>query len=220
MAFRSLFETHKDHETHQAMAFYHYISRSPRAASLWGYVFENLALNSLDGIGTGGRLFEIRRLTSGVTLPTLTSPWWYHGHTRRFDFLQEEDFIHEITKAVEENERLHLVPLSPNSPAANSILYAPNDLLARIQSTVSSKHPINVKGLLQIQKWLGARTALAHLCPSAVIPWRFIVIVPPGNASDFKWQMLEHDTTLGEWDGKAHQYVLGLDVLREEQNDV
>ena len=79
---------------------------------------------------------------------------------------------------------------------------------------------MNVDGLLQIQKWLGAPTALAYLCPTAVVPWRFIFIVPPGNASDFKWQKLKHDTTLGEWDGRAHQYVLGLDVLREEQNDV
>jgi hypothetical protein len=199
------------------MTFYHDISRSPRAAALWGYVFENLALNTLDGIGTDRRLFEIRRLTSGVTLPPLQ--WWYH-HARRVDFLREVDFVREITQAITNNERLHLVPSSTTFPAADSILYAPNDVLTCIQTTVSSKHPIKTKGLRQIQKWLNDRGELKHLCPSARIPWRFIFIVPPDNAPGFEWQKLEDDTSLGEWDGKAHQYVLGLDVLENEQNDV
>jgi hypothetical protein len=179
-------------------------------------VFERLALDYLDDIGDCGYDFQIRQLAPDPPEPVTP---WYLGRTRRYRFLEGEDFIREISKA-NDNEWLHLVPSASNFTAVDSILYNPNDGITCIQTTVSSKHPINTNGLRQIQKWLKDRKELKHLCPSASIPWRFIFIVPPDNASGFKWQKLENDTARGEWDRKAHPYVLGLDVLENEQNDV
>ncbi|KAI0283967.1 hypothetical protein BGY98DRAFT_949780 [Russula aff. rugulosa BPL654] len=51
----------------------------------------------------------------------------------------------EITKAVRNKERLHIIPLARNFPAVDSILYDPNDpnaVLTCIQITLNKDHPI------------------------------------------------------------------------------
>ena len=169
-------------------------------------MFERLLLNRIDA---GGFNFPIR----GLTLPEEITWTCRRRPIPRSKFLQESDFIEQITKAIQKNEELHLVPSAPNFEAVDSILYVPNEVLTCIQATVSSKdHGIHVPGLWCIQRWLG-RCPLAHLRPSADRPWRFIFIVPPDKASTFEFQRFERDTAQGEWAGKVHQYVLGLDVL-------
>jgi hypothetical protein len=149
---------------------------------------------------------------------------WYLGRTRRYRFLEGEDFIREISKA-NDNEWLHLVPSASNFTAFDSILYNPNDGLTCIQATVSSDHPIKVEGLKTIQQWFPTKSQkpkspLADIRPSKISPWRFIFIVPPENVSGFEPQPWIKDTDLGEWAGKVHQYVLGLDVFKEKQKNV
>jgi hypothetical protein len=204
-AFDHFLNAYELQKGHAATIFYPHMLKWPLEMS--SHVFGRQVLKSLGRIGAAGRDFPIRGLTSPGEMT-----WTCRGPIPRFNFLWESDFIDEITKAVQNNEPLHLVPSAPNFPAVDSILYAPNDVLTFIQSTVSSKHPINATGLQEIQSWLEARTLLAYLRPSADMPWRFIFIVPPGNASTFKLQQLEHDSR-GEWAGKVHQYVLGLEVL-------
>jgi hypothetical protein len=213
-AFDHFMETYEAQKGHAATTYYRHISRISPPASLWSHVFERQVLDCFGRIGAAGRDFPIRGLTSPGEMT-----WTCRGPLPRFNFLWESDFIDEITKAVQNNEPLHLVPSAPNFPAVDSILYAPNDVLTCFQTTVSSKHPIDADGLQQIQSWLEARTLLAFLRPSADRPWRFICVVPPGNVSTFKLQQLEHDTR-GEWAGKVHQYVLGLDVLGKAQTNV
>ena len=77
--------------------------------------------------------------------------WTYCGCTPCFTFLQDADFIDEITKAVQNGQPLHLVPLVRNFPAVDSIVYDPNEALTCIQTTVSRNHPIVVSGLQRIQ---------------------------------------------------------------------
>ena len=209
-AFDRSMETYEAQGPHAATTFYRHISisRTPDAVSLWGYLFERLVLNCLDRIDAAGRKFPICGLTSPEEMT-----WTYCGPTPRSNFLHKSDFIDEITKAVQKNKPLHLVSSSPKFTAIGSILYVPNEALTCIQTTVSTNHGIPVSGLQRIQNWLEHGTLLAHLRPSADRPWRFIFIVPPGEASTFELQQLKGDTALGEWAGKVNQFVLGLDVL-------
>jgi hypothetical protein len=206
-AFDHFLKAYEFQQGHAVTIFHRHMSKWPLEMSLWSHVFERQVLKCLGRIGAAGRDFPIRGLTSPGKMT-----WTCRGPIPRFNFLWESDFIDEITKAVQNNEPRHLVHSAPNFPAVDSILYGPNDVLTCIQTTLSSKHPINATGLQEIQSWLEARTLLAYLRPSADRPWRFIFIVPPGNASTFELQQLEHDTR-GEWAGKVHQYVLGLEVL-------
>ena len=220
-AFDVFMAEYKSRENHKAMANFRQMSRTPEAASLWGHVFERLALDYLDDIGDRGCDFQIRQLAPDPPEPITP---WYLGHTRRYKFLEGEEFIHEISEA-NDNEWLHLVPSASNFTAVDSILYNPNDGITCIQATVSSHHPINADGLRTIQRWFPTKSQepespLADLRPSRTSPWRFIFIVPPQNMSGFKLQPWIKDTGLGEWAGKVHQYVLGLDVLKENLNNV
>jgi hypothetical protein len=199
----------KAYETQQADVvadFYHYISRASDTASLWGHVFERQVLNYLDGI-EGECEFRIHGLISSGELT-----WNYHGPITRFTFLQELDFIDELTKAVQNNRPLHLVPLVRNFPAVDSIVYVPNEPLTCVQTTTRGEHAIVVPGLRRIQSWLKEDTLLAGLRPSNERPWRLIFIVPSGERN-FGLQQLKGDTTQGEWAGKVQQYVLRLDVF-------
>jgi len=78
-------------------------------------VFERRVLNRIDA---GGFNFPIRGL---LTLPEEIT--WTCRPIPRSKFLQESDFIEQITKAIQKNEELHLVPSAPNFKAVDSILY-------------------------------------------------------------------------------------------------
>jgi hypothetical protein len=139
--------------------------------------------------------------------------WTYRGpntHT----FKEWTSFIDEITKAVGKGSPVHLVPSARNFAAVDSILYDPNDpkaVLTCIQITMKESHPINAKGLKCIQGSLKPGGALAGLRPTQAKWWRFIFVVPLQMASTYKSQNLDGDTGRGEWAGKVHQYVLGLE---------
>ena len=199
----------KAYETRRADAvadFYRYISGASDTASLLGHVFERQVLKYLGDIKDRHE-FQTRGLTSSGQMT-----WTCHGRTPRFTFLQNLDFINEMTKAVQNRGPLHLVPLVRNFPVVDSIVYNPNEPLTCIQTTVSRNHPIVVSGLQRIQSWLKLDTPLAGLRPSEERPWRLIFIVP-SDETTFEPQQLRGDTDEGEWAGKVHQYVLRLDVL-------
>ena len=82
-----------------------------------------------------------------------------------FSFLQELDFIDKLTKAVQNNRSLHLVPLIHNFLVVDSIIYVPNEPLTCVQTTIHGKHPIVVLGLQRIQRWLKEDAPLDGLCP-------------------------------------------------------
>jgi len=201
-----LLKVYEQQRADAVATFYHYISGASDAASLRGHVFERQVLNYLDDIEDGHE-FQARGLA-----PSGQMTWTYRGRTPRFTFLQKLDFIDEITKAVQNERSLHLVPLVRNFPAVDSIVYNLNEPLTCIQTTVSRNHPIVVSGLQRIQSWLGLGTPLADLRPSEERPWRLIFIVP-SDETTFEPQQLRGDTDEGEWAGKVHQYVLRLDVL-------
>ena len=206
----------KAYETQQVDVvadFYRYISRASDTASLWGRVFERQVLNYLDGI-QDKREFLIHGLTSSGDLT-----WNYHGPITRFTFLQELDFIDELTKAVRNNRSLHLVPLNRNFPAVDSIVYVPNEPLTCVQTTVRGEHPIVVPGLRRIQSWFKEDTLLAGLRPSNERPWRLIFIVPSDEVT-FELQQSRGDPTQGEWVGKVRQYVLRLDPFEKNRSSV
>ena len=102
------------------------------AASLRGHVFERQALNHLGGIDPDYEV-PIRWLASEQM------PWSYRGFIRRFDFLQDVDFIDEITKAVQNRDPLHLVPSAHNFPSVNSILYGSDKVLTCIQIMINDQ---------------------------------------------------------------------------------
>lgn len=147
--------------------------------------------------------------------------WTYRGPIRHITFQESTDF-HEIIEGVRYRTPLHLVSLVRNFPAVGSILYDPNDpnaFLTCIQITMNNEHPIAVSGLQLIDSWLKLRTPLAGLRPEKNRPWRFLFVVPLDMVSTFKLQKLDGDTARGDWAGKVHQCVLGLEeqtIFRED----
>lgn len=205
-AFNSLLDKCESYEAHATAQFYRQLSGIPWAASFRGHLFERQVLNHLSGLHTP-HTFSIRRLTDSNQMT-----WTYPGiNGTRFDNM---NVIGIIKAAVENHTSLHLLPLDPNFPAVDSIVYDTNEQrLTCIQITFKSKHPIAVKCLKRIQRWLNPSTdPIGELRPSEANPWRFVFIVPPNMASAFTSQVLEGDGTRRDWAGKVEQYVLGLDV--------
>ena len=209
-AFECFAEVYERYDAHAANTFYRQISTSPLSASLWGYVFEARVLNYVDARGCN---FKIRGLASNSK-----EPWKCRGPIPRFNFLQESDFVNELTKAIQEKKvSLHLVPSVRNFTTVHSILYTRNEVLTFLQCTVGKKeHPINVEGLTRLRSWLKTGTSLGPLRPSTKKPWRLIFIVPPGQASTFKQQRLDGNAE-GSWANWVTQYVLELDVLENKR---
>jgi hypothetical protein len=201
-----LLERYKNRRADVAAEFYEDISRAPETASLWGHVFERLALSHLCDANPNLK-FSRRRLAS-----TEKVTWTYRRPLDRFNFRRESDFFNGITKAVRDQKLLHLVPISRNFMTVDSIIYDPNEALTCIQVTVRREHDILVKGLKRIQSWL--KGPLDNLRPSRTIPWRFIFIVP-SDTKTFESQRLIGDSSRGEWARKVHQYVLRLDVEKD-----
>jgi len=218
-AFDRFLEAYETRQAAAAADFYRYISGIPDAASLWGHVFERLVFKHLVGIDAEHE-FPMRGLSEPILGKTT---WTFCGPIPHFKFRRAKDFIGAITDAVQNTNPLHLVPSVRNFATVDSIVYDPNEVLTCIQMTVSSRHDIRVSGLQLIQSWLERRTPLAHLRPSKSNPdtenkpWRLIFIVPSDDEASFELQPLKGDTDLGEWAGKVHQYVLGLDVFKNKE---
>ena len=209
---------YKTHKAHMTAKFYQEISTMDGAEALRGHMFEWQVLNYLQDIRDDRRVFSILSLIDPDSEVTWTNSdsevpvmWTYQPTT--LTHFQGSTVIKEITEAVRDRKRLHLVPLVPNFPAVDSILYDPDDpdaVLTCIQITRRVTHPIAVSGLQRIQSWLKLRSPLTSLRPSIAKPWRFLFVVPLNIASTYKFQKFEGDTTTKAWAGKVHQYVLGL----------
>ena len=105
-----------------------------------------------------------------------------------------------------------MVPLDPNFPAVDSILYDPGEVLTGIQVTIRNEHPVAVSGLKRVQGWLKLKGPLAHLRPSIMGDhWRLIFVVPAATAATFRQQVFEQDTDGNEWARKVDQYVLSIE---------
>ena len=201
------------HEADAAARLYVTLSGMSWTASFRGIVFEKQILRYLDSIDAD-RPLPIRRLGQ----PDET-PWSYPGPIPRRTF-KEPTVIQYIKDAVKNRTPLHLVPFVPNFPAIDSILYHPDRGLTFFQITINSDHPIAVSCLKRIERWLNERLPvdLTNLHPSKRKPWRFIFIVPPEMASDFKPQELDGDTEMDVWVEKVDQFVLGLECAIEQAN--
>ena len=227
-ALDNFLEVHEVRHAAAANEFYRHISGEKDAAALWGQVFERLVFKHLAGTDAECE-FPIRGLSESILEPTT---WTFRGPMPCFEFAsnsrRKDHIIGAITDAVQNANPLHLVPSARNFGAVDSIVYDPNEeVLTLIQVTVGSKHGISVPGLERIQNWLEPKTLLAPLRPSKEKsksktgvqarngPWRLIFIVPSHCEASFELQPFKHDTTQGEWAGKLHQYVLGLDVIKK-----
>ncbi|KAH9989077.1 hypothetical protein BJV74DRAFT_458000 [Russula compacta] len=192
----------------EALAILYYrMSPTSGAASLRDHMFEKQVLDYLDCI-EAQHPFLIHRLIDSEQMQ-----WLYRGPIRRFTFTKLA-FTAGIADAVQKQEPVHLVPISPNLAAVDSIFYDPNEpnTLTFIQITKNESHPIAVSGLKLIQGWLKCGTSLAGLRPSKTSPWCFIFVVPSLEMeSTFKLQKFCDDTLHGEWASKVQQYVVRLE---------
>ena len=194
--------------------FYRCIPGMPYATSLRGQVFRRQVLKHLDGLRSE-HAFPIEGLTSFKE-----TEWTYRGPIQRFNFLQDSDFIDELTKAVRNEKPLHLIPLARDFEALDSIIYDTKEmLLTCIQITIYGEQDILVSDLQRIQSWLKDDTPLAGLRPSKRRPWRFVFIVP-SDEEPFEPQRLKGVTAQDEWAGKVHQCVLTLGVLGEDNESI
>ena len=192
-----------EHEA--ACRLYYNLARLPWADSLRGCLFERQVLYYLDSIKTNHDL-PMR----GLTNPHDEALWTYRGPINRSTF-EERTVANSIKKAVADRTPVHLVPLIPNFPTVDSIVYHPDDnVLTCIQITIKDVRPIATSGLRRIQKWLIPQTPSACLRPRPENPWRFIFIVRSDTASNFTLQAFEGETP-DAWAQKVDQFVLGLD---------
>ena len=190
-------------EADMAAQIYRKLSGAPIAGMSRGILLEKLAQRSLDDIESDTNL-----KIHGLTNPNQTN-WVYHGPIPRSNFDQSE-FIAKINDAIKKNKPVHLVPLSPNFIAVDSIVYHPKDpILTCIQVTMNRKHPISVSGLRQIQKWLQLRSPSAKLRPKTSRRWRFVFIVPQHMVSTFKLQRFKNDTPGNAWARKVDDKLAG-----------
>jgi hypothetical protein len=188
-----------------AVNFYHSIMGIQSAATLRGNIMERQVLKYFDSLEEP-HTFAIRSLADSTI-----SNWTYPCRVRRTTF-QSSTFTSLLSSAVSSRYALHLVPLDPNFPAIDSMMYDPSSsALTGIQVTIRDEHPVAVSGLKRIQGWLKQRGLLAHLRPSiSNNHWRLVFVVPEAAAASFKQQHMEGDTSGNEWAGKVDQYVLGL----------
>jgi hypothetical protein len=188
-----------------AADFYDCITRAPSAEILRGRLFERQVLKYLDSL-KNPQTFSIRSLSDGTS-----SEWNHPGSAQRVDFLPRT-FTPLLQDAVIKGKPLHLVPLDPNFPAIDSVLYDPGAIFTFIQVTCNSTHDVCISGFQRVQRWLPKGTCLDHLRPSTVgHHWRLIFVVPAISASNFQKQTLDGDTVTSEWDNKVDQYVLGVE---------
>ena len=197
----------KKYETHQADAaveFFNSINGTPCAGSLRGRIMERQVLKYFNSL-KGPQIFQLRSLAdSSIT------QWKYPGPARCVTF-QSQTFTTSLQSAVDTRVPIHLVPLDPNFPAVDSILYDPDEVLTGIQVTIRDEHPVAVSGLKRVQGWLKLKSPLAHLRPSTTgSHWRLIFVVPATVATTFKRQVFEQDNAGNEWYGKVDQYVLSI----------
>jgi hypothetical protein len=104
-----------------------------------------------------------------------------------------------------------LVPLNPNFPAVDSILYDPGEVFTGIQVTIRNEHPVAILGLKHVQGRLKLNGLLTHLWPSTMgNHWHLIFVVPADTAASFKQQVFKQDTGGNEWARKVDQYMLSI----------
>ena len=121
-----------------AAQIYRKLSESPILGMSRGHLFEKLAQMSLDDIK-----FDTNLKIRGLTDPNQTN-WVYYGPIPRSCFNQSK-VIAKINDAIKKN--VHLVPLSPNFNAVDSIVYHPVDpILTCLQVTMDREHAIFVFG--------------------------------------------------------------------------
>ena len=199
-----LLKKYESRQSDAAFNFYHYITGIRSAATLRGNMMERQVLKYFDSLDCP-QTFEIRSLADSTI-----SNWTYPGPVKRASF-QSSSFTSLLSSAVSSGQALHLVPLDPNFPAIDSVLYDPSSsVLTGIQVT-RDEHPVAVSGLKRIQGWLRQQSTLDHLQSS--IPynhWRLVFVIPEPAAASFEQQPMEGDARGNEWAGKVDQYVLGL----------
>jgi hypothetical protein len=203
-AFDLLLDKYEEKNSDATADFYFTLSGMTDAATLRGHLFERQVLRYLF---RADYRFSIRQLTNFNEI-TLSGD----KAIRRVNF-EDSTISNDLTEAVRKQEPVHMVPSARDFAAMDSILFNPNDrdaVLTCIQITMNLEHHISVKDLIKIQGWLQG-DPLANLRPSKKTPWRFVFVVPTRNASKFICQKLDGDTSKGEWAGKVHQYVLGLE---------
>ena len=196
-----------------ATKLYYYLLTIPEAAVLRGHLFEWQVLNHLCSIQTKSS-FSIRGLANSEK-----KTWTYRGPIPRTD-LKDSTVFNELTKAVEDQKSLHLVPLVRKFSAVDSVLYDPEDpeaVLTCIQITRNKYHPIDVPSLQRIQSWLRVdrQTVLEGLRPTKDRPWRFLFVVQSGMEAKFKSQNFKSKEGSDEsgvvWAVKVDQHVLGFE---------
>ena len=211
-AFDTFLKEYEAREANEVSDFYFKLSGMRGAESLRDHIFERQVLNHLRVIDDPLE-FSIRGLTNSHEMK-----WTYYGRTRHVT-LQESTFSTELTKAVRNQERLHLVPLARNFSSIDSILFDPKDpkaVFTCIQITRSMGHSIAISGLRLIESWLKLNTPLSDLRPSEKSPWRFVFVVPSGHVDNFQIQLIVNDSRSGQkgvanWPKKVQQFVLGLE---------
>jgi len=184
--------------------------------------FYNTVEGSRDSAALQGKIWErqVHNFVHSRTIPLTLTAISLEGQPattwdvpvgvcrRSFDI---RSFLCILEDAIQKRIPSYLVPLVPNFPTIDSLLYKPDEPFRAIQITKASRHPADVAGFKRIQQWMKLKSLASPLRPSAAKPWHFVFVVPSGAADTFtKQSLIGTETDVRVWAKKIKQFVVEL----------
>lgn len=189
-----------------AWEFYNTVEGSRDAASLQGKIWERQVHNFVQSRTNPLTLTAIS--LEGQPATTLTWDVPVGVCRQSFDF---QSFLCILEDAIQKRTPSYLVPLVPNFPTIDSLLYKLDEPFRALQITKAPRHREDVAGFKRIQQWMKLKSLASPLRPSAAKPWHLVFVVPSGAAQTFSKQSLTGTKTdVGVWAKKIKQFVVEL----------
>jgi hypothetical protein len=194
-----------------AYRFYQTIQGTRDSATLGGKMFEHKVHKFFRSIAEPRR-FTIRSLVNRTT----TFDIEFSSKTKHLTFGATQHFAGQLASSITDFTSCYLRPLSPIFPTFDSFLYQCTmsqpgyQPLIGLQVTAACDHPINIKGLTEIQTSLKYKIpVLKALRPTVAAKWIILFVVPEPMMASFVLQSIT-GKKYGHWEQKTAQFVLGL----------
>ena len=215
-AFSEMMAVLDERKAGYAYDFYCAIKACRDSTTLAGKTFENRLHKFLKTSSRTGRTFTIESLDDRST----TLDIHFTSNTKLFGDMK--CFTGELALSVQNKTSCYLQPLSPVFPSFDSFLYQPDisrfSSLVGLQATTAADHPINLKGLQDVQTSLKPEVSgMKDLRPTTERKMIILFVVPDTLGVSFAKQAIEgakKDANLKNaqtlWYGKTDQYILAL----------
>ncbi|KAK2459845.1 hypothetical protein APHAL10511_008166 [Amanita phalloides] len=209
-AFLEMLDELRERNADAAYQFFLNVRGSPDSATLCGKAFETYFHRFVKT----PRIFTIKSLDKrSVTLDI-----HFPANTNHliFDDLKH-CFSDRLASSVASKTSLYLRPQSPVFPSFDSFLYQPTisqvgfSPLIALQVTTAADHPINIKGLKEVQMSLKPKVSqLKYLRPTTKRRMIILFVVPNTLEANFMKQRISAKKGETDWYKKTAQYILTI----------